>query len=1286
MKNDSPKTFVSTQARSLNASAAVVARRLLSKIGATRGAAMLALVVSMAAVAYTTSSAWSGGASPRAGLMSSPALKPAKAAVVPVRKAIPVQDAASRPATDPLLGLSELNIARRGHTATQLSDGRILIIGGENDGGLVKRTESFDPVSRNFVITAKLKDSRRDHTATRLGDGRVLVAGGRNVDLINSTEIFDPAKGRFSSGASLNHARAGHSATMLKDGKVLLVGGDDQGSAEIYDPQSGTFTLLEGHLNAARSFHSAVLLRDGKVLIAGGLTPDKIVTQYGEIFDPETWTFTTTKNSMHGKRLRPTLRVLEDGKVQVIGGDDERSMEMFNGAGMYFTAYAHLLPSGDSVSAVLRAQTRAGLIHEMPAGDLKIKVVSDSLLEELLDRGEYTLTDTPEAGTAMVAGGASSKGKVLKSVMTVMSSGATVTTDKTDYHPGETVVITGTGWQSGETVELRIHRDGTDPSTDVLLSAEADSNGDIQNSEFVILNTDLGLSFLLTARGILSGYTAQTTFTDAVNLQSRESTCTTETNTFASGATVCMRASGIGGSGTQSGEFKWWAPGLDPNTAPATRTHSFSTTNGNESDSFTVTVCGEWTVRVFVPAGTLQATDTFVVTNCNTPPTCNAGGPYTSTCRTASINGATASDPNNDGLTYSWTSSNPNVTVSPSSGSIAAGSGARAVPTSTATLASNVNPCGVSATLTLTVNDGNGGTSTCTATVSFSDTQAPTANQGSIDACYQTVTAADQAALDATTGLSDTCDTSPTKAVQTSATAACITSVVIRVSDTCGNFTDYTYNTRVDNTAPTATQGTIDACYQTVTAANNAALAATTSLSDNCDSSPTKSVQTSATAACNTSVVIRVQDSCGNFTDYTYNTRVDGTAPTATQGTIAACYQTVTAANNAALAATTNLSDNCDPSPTKSVQTSATAVCATSIVIRVQDSCGNFTDYTYNTRVDNTPPTIDFCPGNLTVPGNIIGSCDANVNHGTATAIDNCVMPLVTGTRSDSLPLDDPYPQGVTTITWTATDGCNMSSCIQTITVTNPSPSVSITGPPSGALYPVGSTVNFTGTFTDTGGTHTAVWTFDAITKNGTVNESTGAVTASNTFTATGVYSVTLTVSDGCGGSGTATTVDGSPALVVIFDPAGGFVTGGGWLTSAPGSFAGDPYLTGRANFGFVSKYLRGQNVPTGETEFQFQLAGFNFHSTAYEWLVVSGSKAQYRGSGTINGMGNYGFLLTAYDGQGNGGGGVDKFRIKIWDSNNGNGVVYDNRRGQSDDMDLADPQAIGGGSIVIHR
>jgi hypothetical protein len=169
-----------------------------------------------------------------------------------------------------------------------------------------------------------------------------------------------------------------------------------------------------------------------------------------------------------------------------------------------------------------------------------------------------------------------------------------------------------------------------------------------------------------------------------------------------------------------------------------------------------------------------------------------------------------------------------------------------------------------------------------------------------------------------------------------------------------------------------------------------------------------------------------------------------------------------------------------------------------------------------------------------------------------------------------------------------------------------------------------------------------------------------------------------------CGNVTISTMIGDLTALVVIYDPNGGFVTGGGWINSPAGAYVPNPALVGKASFGFVSKYQNGASVPTGNTEFQFRTASFNFSSTIYQWLVVAGAKAQYKGSGTVNGSGNYGFLLKATDGQINGGGGTDKFRIKIWDKNNNDAVVYDN---QINGSESADPTTtLGGGSIVVHH
>ena len=65
---------------------------------------------------------------------------------------------------------------------------------------------------------------------------------------------------------------------------------------------------------------------------------------------------------------------------------------------------------------------------------------------------------------------------------------------------------------------------------------------------------------------------------------------------------------------------------------------------------------------------------------------------------------------------------------------------------------------------------------------------------------------------------------------------------------------------------------------------------------------------------------------------------------------------------------------------------------------------------------------------------------------------------------------------------------------------------------------------------------------------------------------------------------------------------------------------------------------------------------------------MIAGSKAKYKGEGTINGEGNYGFMITAYDGQYDGNSEIDSFRMKIWDVATEE-VVYDNKMNASDDQ-----------------
>ena len=252
----------------------------------------------------------------------------------------------------------------------------------------------------------------------------------------------------------------------------------------------------------------------------------------------------------------------------------------------------------------------------------------------------------------------------------------------------------------------------------------------------------------------------------------------------------------------------------------------------------------------------------------------------------------------------------------------------------------------------------------------------------------------------------------------------------------------------------------------------------------------------------------------------------------------------------------------------------------------------------------------------------------------------------------------------------------------------NLAPVVTITGPPNGSAFAVNTPVNFTASFTDdTNDAHQIIWRFISAPQPGpasvaVASATPGPVTTTHTFTEPGVYIIALHVLDEDFLSGIATTVDGVQALVVIYDPNGGSVSGGGWIDSPPGAFVADSTATGRTNFAFISQYQNGTNVPTGNAEFLFMPGGLKFRSTTYEWLVVSGRHALCKGTGTINGSGDYHFMLTSIDGAQPGRGGEDKLRIRIWSDSNG--LIYDN---QPNAPKIAAPTtALGGGSIVIHH
>ena len=124
------------------------------------------------------------------------------------------------------------------------------------------------------------------------------------------------------------------------------------------------------------------------------------------------------------------------------------------------------------------------------------------------------------------------------------------------------------------------------------------------------------------------------------------------------------------------------------------------------------------------------------------------------------------------------------------------------------------------------------------------------------------------------------------------------------------------------------------------------------------------------------------------------------------------------------------------------------------------------------------------------------------------------------------------------------------------------------------------------------------------------------------------LHTVRVNVTDDDGGIGerdAATTT-------VVYDPNGGFATGGGWFNSEAGWFTADASKTGKANFAFVSKYKKDATAPESSVKFEFKVGNLDFQSISNEYLVVAGAKATYKGIGTLNGDEPCEFILSVVD------------------------------------------------------
>ncbi len=237
---------------------------------------------------------------------------------------------------------SNPNVARASHTATLLPSGKALIAGGLVSGGSsgnkgTTATELYDPVAGTFTLSANMLAPRENHTATLLSDGRVLIAEGINDPTAFSTgaqypldEVYDPSTGLFvpvgAPGIFEQPTPMPFDSVQWPSGQVLV------DKMTVLDP--GTLTLSS--FNAPGSADSTnlvnfkfTLLPSNQVFVAGGDLPAYLINQSPVLGPPPGLPTYSVAGNLQYNRLSPSTALLPNGEVLIAGGTILTDVEFY---------------------------------------------------------------------------------------------------------------------------------------------------------------------------------------------------------------------------------------------------------------------------------------------------------------------------------------------------------------------------------------------------------------------------------------------------------------------------------------------------------------------------------------------------------------------------------------------------------------------------------------------------------------------------------------------------------------------------------------------------------------------------------------------------------------------------------------------------------------------------------------------------------------------------------------------------------------------------------------------
>ena len=234
------------------------------------------------------------------------------------------------PTKDVFTSLPDMNAARWYPTATTLPNGDVLVVSGD-----INSNTNVNPMPQVFQFSTQAwRNLTSAQLALPLYPNMLVAPNGKvfNAGPSRQTRYLDTSgAGAWSNVAVLNFTgfRDYGPALMYDAGKVAAIGGADPptATAEVIDLNAtAPVWKYTGSMKYPRRQHNAVILPDGKVLIVGGSSASGFDTSTSpvlpaEMWDPDTGQFTVMASIATYRGYHSTALLLPDGRVLSAGGN-----------------------------------------------------------------------------------------------------------------------------------------------------------------------------------------------------------------------------------------------------------------------------------------------------------------------------------------------------------------------------------------------------------------------------------------------------------------------------------------------------------------------------------------------------------------------------------------------------------------------------------------------------------------------------------------------------------------------------------------------------------------------------------------------------------------------------------------------------------------------------------------------------------------------------------------------------------------------------------------------------